>query len=366
MSIITDDIKNDIIIPIKNIIHSQDEFILKLLQIVDPNVKKVTNGTMKVFLIEIGMYIPSKSNSQYLKNKLLKIIENTPEEGWGENKLKEFVIQEKLDVRTRDHRKCQSSETLFKELLEKTDSFILNNNKYDIVHSTIRKGTHKTPTVKNDCMFEIKNELGDILLDGVQIKKLKNKKSKERIIVHNWKHEEQRKDVENHKDTTLEEKEMIEKDFKNGCNEIFNHPKKWEKDYLDYRKSKTRPKQINATLLKFGMQVSDTPLFEDSKEIKSLPLKRQYIRHLYNPVQNFYHLKIYDNDLSNKNLTLQELIDRMVFMDDKEIEKFKLYWHPRPVYSTSGKTQLGLEDFLKLFSKTNFSSFIDKINYMKE
>lgn len=344
----------------------QDEFILKLLQIVYPEIKKITNKIMKDFYKKIGMYYRSRTKTEYLKNKLLKIIENTPEEGWGENKLKEYVLQEKLDVRIRNHSKCQSSETLFKELLEKTDSFILNNKKYDIDHSTIRKGTHKTPTVKNDCMFEIKNELGEILLDGVQIKKLKNKKSKERIIVHNWKHEEQRKDVEKHKDTTLEEKEMIDKDFENGCNEIFNHQKKWEKDYLDYRKSKTRPKQINATLLKFGMQVSDTPLFEDSKEIKSLPLKRQYIRHLYNPVHNFYHLKIYDNDLSNKNLTLQELIDRMVLMDDKEIENFKLYWHPRPVYSTSGKTQLGLEDFLNLFSKTDVSSFIDEINYMKE
>lgn len=363
MSIIIEDIKKDITIPRKNDIIYQDELILKLLQIIDLNVKKVTNGTMKVFLIEIGMYIPSKSNSQFLKNKLFKIIENTPKEGWNENKLKEFVIQEKLDVRTRDHRKCQSSETLFIELLEKTDSFILHNNKYDIVHSTIRKGTHKTPTVKNDCMFEIKNELGEILLDGVQIKKLKNKKSKERIIVHNWKHTEQRKDVENHKDTTLEEKEIIEKDFENGCNEIFNLKKEWKKRTLDY---KSISKQINATLLKFGMQVSDTPLFEDSKEIKSLLLKRHYIRHLYNHYHNFYHLKIYDNDLSNKNLTLQELIDRMVLMDDKEIENFKLYWHPRPVYSTSGKTQLGLEDFLKLFSKTDFSSFIDEINKIEE
>lgn len=366
MSIFVDDIKKDLITPRKNDINNQDEFILKLLQIVDPNVKKVTYETMKDFLKKIGMYIPSKLNSEYLKNKLLKIIEHIPKEGWDENKLKEYVIKEKLDARTRDHSKCQSAETLFKELLEKTDSFILNNKKYDIVHSTIRKGKNKTHTVKNDWMFELKNELGETLLNGVQIKKLKNKKFKERIIVHNWKHEEQRKDVENHKDTTLEEKEMIEKDFENGCNEIFNHPKKWEKDYLDYRKSKTRPKQINATLMKFGMQVSDTPLFEDSKEIKSLPLKRQYIRHLYNPVHNFYHLKIYDNDLSNKNLTLQELIDRMVSMDDKEIENFKLYWHPRPIYSTSGKTQLGLEDFLTLFSKTDFSSFIDEINNIEK
>lgn len=443
MTIIVDDIKKDTIITRKIDRNNQDELILKLLQIVDPNVKKVTNGTMKVFLIEIGMYIPGKLKSEDLKNKLLKItehipeegwnleklkeyvfeneelnkkkterkednrikeimklsseydgktiitsqkkflqsynihlhsipsqkeldkywnklFENMPEEGWDENKLKEFVVKEKLDVRTRDHSKSQSAETLFKELLEKTDSFILNNKEYDIDHSTIKSGTNKTHTVKNDCMFEIKNESRE--LNGVQIKKLKNKNSKERIIVHNWKHKEQRKHVENHKDTTLEEKDIIDKDFENGCNEIFNHQKKWEKDYLDYRKSKSRPKQKNAKLLKFGMQVSDTPLSEYSKEIKSLQLKKNYIRNLYNPVHIFYHLKIYDNDLLNKNITLQELIDRMVLMDDKKIENFKLYWFPRPIYSTSGKTQLGQEDFLKSFSKTKSSSFIDEIN----
>ena len=360
---IVEDIKKDLIITRKNDINNQDEFILKLLQILDPNVKKVTNGTMKDFLKKIGIYIPSKSKSSDLKNKLLKINENTPEEGWDLGKLKEYVIKEKLDARTRDHSKCQSSENLFIELLEKTDSFILDNKKYYIVHSTIRKGKNKTHTVKNDCMFEIKDEVGEIVLDGVQIK---NANPKESITVHNWKHKDQRKDVENHKDTTLEEKDMIEKDFENGCNEIFNHKKKWENDYKKYIKSESKPKQKNAKLLKFGMLVKDKPLFEDSKEIKSPQLKRHYIRGLYNPVHNFYHLKIYDNDLLNKNLTLQELIDRMVLMDDKEIENFKLYWHPRPIYSTSGNTQLGQEDFLKLFSKTEYSSFIDEINNMNE
>lgn len=360
MSIIIEDIKKDISIPRKNDINNQDELILKLLQIIDPNVKKVTNGTLKDFLKKIGMYIPSKLKSSDLKNKLFLIIEHIPEEDWDENRLKDFVIKEKLDTRTRDHSKSQSAENLFKKLLEKTDSFILDNKKYYIVHSTIRKGKNKTHTVKNDCMFEIKNEVGEILLNGVQIK---NANPKESITVHNWKHKDQRKDVENHKDTTLEEKDMIEKDYENGCNEIFNYQKKWEKRTLNY---KCNPKQNNAKLLKFGMLVKDTPLSEYSKEIKSLQLKRHYIRGLYNPVHNFYYLKIYDNDLLNKNLTLQELINRMVLMDDKKIENFKLYWHPRPIYSSSGNTQLGQEDFLKSFSKTEYSSFIDEINKIEE
>lgn len=364
MNLNLDSIKNNTIISRKN---SQDEKILKLLQIVLPNEKKIIKENMKKFCSEIEIYIPSKLKKEEIKNILLKLIENTLEGGWNLEKLKEYVRKEKLDVRTRDHSKCEAAEILVKKLLKNTDSFILNNTKYYINHSTIKKGSNDTPTtVKNDCMFEIKNELGDIFLYGIQIKKLKNEKSKEKIIFHNWRHKKQRKDVENHKDTKLEEREIIEKDFKNGCNEIYSHPKKWEKNYQDYIKSESRPKQKKAKLVKFSMQVSDKPSFEDSNEIKSLQLKKHYIRHLYNPVHNFYHLKIYENDLSNKNITLQELIDRMVLMDDKEIENFKLYWSQRPIYSTSGKTQNDQEDFLKLFSKTDSSSFIDEINNTKE
>ena len=76
MSIFVEDIKKDISIPRKNDINNEDELILKLLQIIDPNVKKVTNGTLKDFLKKIGMYIPSKLKSSDLKNKLLKITGN--------------------------------------------------------------------------------------------------------------------------------------------------------------------------------------------------------------------------------------------------------------------------------------------------
>lgn len=109
MNINFNNIKNDSIESRKNNINNQDELILKLLQIIDPNVKKVTNTTMKDFLKEIGIYIPSKSKSEDFKNKLLKIIENTPEEGWNLEKLKEYVfendeINEKKTGRKEDNR----------------------------------------------------------------------------------------------------------------------------------------------------------------------------------------------------------------------------------------------------------------------
>ena len=282
--------------------------------------------------------------------------ENLPKGGLNYDTQKEYILEENLNktIRIRNHSKCQSAETLFKGLVENSYSFILNNTKYTIIHSTIKKGRNRKNENKNDCMFEIRNDIGDTFLIGVQIKYIE--KENQRIIVHNWRYKKQKKDVENYEDISLEEKDIIEKDFKNGCKEILSQKEIW----------KNRRKKQSGELLKFGMQVSDKPIFEDSEEIRSLLLKKHFIKNLYNPVDYFYHLKISNRDSSNEHITFQDLIDRMVFIDDKEIEKIKLYWHPRPIYSSSGKTQLGQEDFLKLFYKSDFSSFLDEINNITE
>jgi hypothetical protein len=199
-------------------------------------------------------------------------------------------------------------------------------------------------------MFNIRNDNGDTFSIGVQVKYIE--KENQEINVHNWNFEKQKKIVENYKNISSEEKDIIDEDFKNGCQEILINNETWQK----------RLRKREDELVKFGMIISDKPICENSKEIRSLLLKKNFLKNLHNPVDYFYHLKISNHDLSNENVTFQDLIDRMVLIDDKEIEKIKLYWKPRPIYSNSGVTQLKHEDFLKLFYEKSSSSFVDEIN----
>lgn len=335
MSIFVEDIKKDLIISRKNDINNQDE--LKLLQIINPNVKKVTNGTMKDFLKKIGMYIPSKSKSSDLKNKLLKIIEHTPEEGWDENKLKEYVFEnEELNEKKTGRKKetFSSTEKHWKKTENKIWEHYQEGQEFDC--SVVKQKLKILKKTKHD---ENKNSKSDVFLNCLNINKNKELgiliqvKQTNYNFVCNWKdHNKLITFINNSK----EEKEAAIKEMSDYITSLKKDENILEKiisDLIKFQtdnKPRTAPNIItnNRYLTGIGMCFSRTGPPE--YKIKS-PLLKKIVTEGHDEGIDYKIISILGKD--------EEYDPNKHNMDMKEYyQNIDIYFQPRPIYSISGVT----------------------------
>lgn len=341
MNLKLDSIKKNTIISRKN---SQDEKFLELLQIVDPNVKKVTNGTMKFFLIEIGMYIPSKSNSQYLKNKLLKIIENTLEGGWDLEKLKEFVSENEEICTKKSRRKKETFFSTEKDSVQKdwkkTENKVWNyyqeGQEYDCPVNKIKfKVLKKEKQEKKN-----KNSKSDVFLICLDINKNKEVgiliqvKQTNYGFVCNWMDYNKLITFINNSNSSKEEakKEILDlitflKTDKNVIEKFILNTIKFQTHKSSKR---TAPDIITNCRYLTGIGMCISIIGPPEYKIKS-PLLKKIVTEGMDKGIDYKVISILGKD--------EEYDPNKHNMDMKEYYKnIDIYFNPRPIYSISGQT----------------------------
>ena len=223
--------------------------------------------------------------------------------------------------RKRNHSMCNNGEKSVSEYFSNNigNTFLVNNKNYEILKIIGKKDKSDVIVLVKDIETQKDKKI------GIQVK-LKNA-----TFVENW--------IKPQKlvDKIYNMESFSKKEKKEALNEILNLENLIEKDieifqsYLKkYRKTKSRSKFV-----KLGMCVS----FTKSKNylIQSELLKTLFIRGIDNNIDEFYYIKL-DTKTGFCHSNLE-------FVDKNYISNMELYFHPRMIYSSSGKTQLGHPDF---------------------
>lgn len=103
--------------------------------------------------------------------------------------------------------------------------------------------------------------------------------------------------------------------------------------------------------VKFGLQITGNQ--RDGIEIENHILKKECICRLENPVDYFYYFHQSSNEESFEPC-------KLVYVDDNFIKNTKLYINLRPIYSSSGKTQLNQPNIFEFLS----SNELEQLNHI--
>lgn len=263
------------------------------------------------------LYVENIEESKKLLTRKYTIINDTTIKYFEQYNNKDIFIQQKIKERTRNLSKCMATEhsvpELLKKLIESGDSitFPKLEGNFKVIRILKKLGKQKSQRdVKNDTRIEIQNiETKEKFKVGIQTK------GHNYTFVENW---SDYKKIKN-----INEKSLIW---------LKTIVKENRQEFIDKLKLYIRRKNCGrAKFVKFGLCVEIKK--KSNTEITDFDLKKHFLKRHENDVDHFY----YYVKPENKSVC----VDDFQYVDDNFIRNKKLYWCFRPIYTSSGKTQLG-------------------------
>jgi len=277
-----------------------------------------------------------QKTSNLIQEQPNQTIQEEPNQTIKQEDPNQTIQQEDTNKITRNHKNCQNTEVSVTEFFEKNVGKIINLNGREckIVSMSKKKG-------KNDTAFSIEDVINkNVLKIGIQTKQ------DNATFVENWiniekfihKINKQNKYTEKEKTDAIEELYQLE-------NIIFNDINTYKRFLKKYNNRKGKS---NAKFVKLGMCVSLT-------EDKNIPIKSKLLKMLFitGGVDNISDEFYYHSQKHNETFEITNLKK----VDEDFIENTNLYFHPRMIYTSSGKTQLNLCDYFSFKGGLNGKTF---------
>jgi hypothetical protein len=271
------------------------------------------------------------------------------------------TIESKTSESTRNHENCQKTEISVTKFFEKNIEKIIElNGRRGKILNILKK------TGKNDTRFLFEDvETKKVSVIGVQTKQdnatfVENWINVDKLII---KINKQNTYTEDEKKDAIDIVYQLENIIKNNIDIYKNFLKKYKnrhgKENTEFVKQGVETPLFDKSVgfVKFGMCVSLTE--KKNIHIKSKLLKMLFITGgIDNTSDEFYYTSLNKNELFE--------IKNLKKVDDDFIENTNLYFHPRMIYTSSGKTQLKHYDFFaykgNMNGKTFNGNFKDLIN----
>ena len=249
---------------------------------------------------------------------------------------KSKTIESKTTELTRNHENCQKTEISVTKYFEKNIEKIIElNGRRGKILNILKK------TGKNDTRFLFEDvETKKVSVIGVQTKQ------DNATFVENWINVDKLIFKINKQNTYTEDEKKDAIDIVYQLENIIKNNIDIYKNFLN--KYKNKKGKENDGFVKLGMCVS-------LKEEKNIHIKSKLLKMLFitggidNTSDEFYYTSLNKNELFE--------IKNLKKVDDDFIENTNLYFNPRMIYTSSGKTQLKHYDFFAYKGYMNGKTF---------